>query len=129
MHAKKIAYAKAKILRVDTGGLQYVDDEGTTCTIDFHVCHENVLKELRSPGWVQVKKSETIYVGFRDSTANPPQFTFPTDPETCFRYPLPKPAVAAPGEKFLRGNPEDLRDFFEFEVRLAQAGVRTLDMS
>jgi hypothetical protein len=113
MAVKHVAYDKVKILRVTRDGLEYLDDQGITCTIDFHTCHECVQRELRRPGWVQVGESQDIYVGFRDFSATPPLFTFGSDPQTRFEF----PASA------------DFRDFYELEVCLIKAGVRTLDMA
>jgi len=110
-------------------GLEYLDDQGITCIIDFRTCHENVQREVHSPGWVQVAESEDIYVGFRDCTGTPPHITFASDPPTRFQFPLPKPAVKIPGQPFLRPDLEDYRDYFEFQMQLRAAGVTTLDMA
>ena len=129
MAMKHVAYDESKILRVTRDGLEYLDDQGITCTIDFHTCHENVQREVRSPGWVQVGESQDIYVGFRDFSATPPHVTFASDPPTCFQFPVPKQAVAVPGHTFLRRDTAYLLDFRDFQRRLIEAGVATLDMA
>jgi hypothetical protein len=121
VNTKTVVYERSKILQLDRSGLKYVDDEGTACTIDFQICQDNVQKESQS-------KSGDIYVGFRDFSAKPPYVAFATDPETYFQFPMPKPAVAVAGEKFLPSDPGDFRDFDEFKIQLAQAGVRTIDV-
>jgi hypothetical protein len=127
---KHVAYDKSKILRVTRDGLEYLDDQGITCSIDFHTCHKNVQREVGSPGWIQVRESQDIYVGFRDSFAAPPYMMFASDPPTCFQFPMPKPAGAVPGQAFLRLAPAGFSsDFAQFMIRLIEAGVTTLDMS
>jgi len=115
---------------VTRDGLEYLDDQEIICTIDFHTCHENVQKEVSSPGWIRVQESEDVYVGFRDISYEPPFIMFASDPPTCFQFPMPKPAVAVPGQMYLQTDAADLRDFTEFKSRLIEeAGVKTLDLS
>ena len=126
---KQVAYDKSKILRVTRDALEYVDDQGVTCIIDFNVCHENVLREVSSPGWIRVQDSSDIYVGFRDFFHKPPYMTFASDPPTRFLFPMPKPAVAVPGQRGLQRDPAGYDDFREFKMRLIEAGVTTLDLA
>jgi hypothetical protein len=126
---KVVKYHRSKILRVTKDGLEYVDDQGNEGVVDFRVCRENVAKEVRSSGWVRVRGSEDVYVGFRDSGAKPPHITLATNPPTRFEFPMPRDPVRIPGGQFLRHDPEDFRDFHEFQTRLMEAGVKTLDMA
>jgi hypothetical protein len=117
MAIKHVAYHNATILRVSTDSLEYLDDEGITCTIDFQTCHENVQKELRGPGWIRVREEcvasealQDIYVGFRDFAATPMHITLASDPPTRFEF-------------------ADYCVFREFQMRLREGGVTTLDMA
>ena len=110
MAIKNVASHNSTILCVTRDGLEYLDDQGITCTIDFHTCYENVQRELRRPGWIQVQESQDIYVGFRDFAATPPHITLASDPPTRFQF-------AGYGV------------FREFQRRLIEAGVTTLDMA
>jgi hypothetical protein len=110
MAMKHVAYHKATILSVTRDGLEYLDDQGVACTIDFHTCHENVQREVSRPGWMQVGQSPDIYVGFRDFSTKPLQITLAGDPETRFQF-------------------ADYRAFHDFQKRLIEAGVTTIDMA
>src|SRR3954469_25336480 len=110
MAIKHVTYHKGTILRVTRDGLEYLDDQGVACTIHFHTCRENVQRELGRQGWMRVQESEDIYVGFRVFSARLPQITLASDPETRFQF-------AGYGV------------FRDFQERLMEAGVTTLDMS
>jgi hypothetical protein len=110
MAEKRVAYVNAHILRLTRDGLEYLDDDGIACAVDFHACEENVQKELRGPGWIRVGESKDIYIGFRDFGDTPAHITLASDPPTRFEFP-------------------DYRAFCEFQLRLMQAGVTTLDMA
>ena len=114
---KHVAYHNATILRVTTDGLEYLDDERITCIIDFRTCHENVRKELRESGWIQLTEESVapealhnIYVGFRDFSARPMHITLASDPPTRFQF-------------------ANYHVFREFQTRLREGGVATLDMA
>src|SRR5262245_985251 len=125
---KTVTYDKSRILSVSEDGLEYLDDDGCRCRVDFTVCCENVEKEMSSEGWIRVGESDDVYVGFRDWGAKPPYITLATDPPTRFVFPMPGPPVKVPGSQFVRRNPEDYREFRDFQIRLMEAGVTTLDM-
>jgi hypothetical protein len=117
MVTKNVVYHNFTILRVTREILEYLDDQGTACSIDFHTCRENVEKELRGPGWIRVPEEcvgpevlQDIYVGFRDSSAEPMHITLASDPPTRFQF-------------------ANYRVFREFQRRLREGGVTTLDMT
>jgi len=100
LKTKTVTFDKSKLLSVTKDGLEYLDDQGCRCVIDFHTCREN----FPNPD----------YVAFRDIEASPPHITFATNPPTRFVFPLP------------RSN----RDFLEFQMRLFnEARVQTFDMT
>jgi hypothetical protein len=100
LKTKTVTFDKSKLLSVSKDGLDYVDDQGCRCAIDFHTCRENFQNEN--------------YVAFRDIEAKPPHITFATNPPTRFVFPMPRPD----------------RDFREFQIRLFyEAGVQTFDMT
>lgn len=114
---KSVTFDNTRILAVSKDGLEYLDDQGCRCAIDFHTCRMNLRKTLKMPEewWAR----DPNYVGFRDIVANPPHITLATDPPTRFLFPMPEPAANS-----LHG------DFHQFQVRLwDEAGVNTLDMS
>jgi hypothetical protein len=107
---KTVTFDKSKLLSVSKDGLEYVDDQGCRCAIDFHKCRENFQKQAPGRLWA----SDPNYVGARDITANPPHITLSTNPPTRFVFPLPGPSG----------------DFDEFQTRLFYAaGVKTFDMT
>jgi hypothetical protein len=118
---KTVTFDKSNLLSVSKNGLEYEDDRGCKCAIDFHTCRENVHKELLSGSWQPKPPSDSLtwHVGFRDIDASPPHITLATNPPTRFLFPKPWPS----GD-FLRS------DFLEFQMRLSkEAGVTTLDMT
>ncbi len=120
---KTVTFDKSKLLSVSKDGLEYVDDQGCRCALDFHTCRENVQKE--TAGWLGAK--DPNYVGFRNIEAKPPHITLATNPPTRFVFPMPGPSVKFPGRKSSSLEP---RDFYEFQIRLFyEAGVKTLDMT
>jgi len=119
---KTVTFDKSKLLSVSKDGLEYVDDQGCRCAIDFHTCGENFQKEMHMPGWLQVRQS---YVGFHDIGAK--HITLATSPPTRFVFPMPGPSLKDPGRKSSSLEP---RDFYEFQMRLFnEAGVRILDIT
>lgn len=129
MVPKRVSYDKSKILAVTKDGLEYIDDQGSKCAIDFHACRENLERELGSAGYLRIRHPADVYVGFRDLGAKPPYITFATEPPTRFEFPMPKPLVKVAGKKFLQSDPEDFREFREFQARLMEVGLKTLDMA
>ena len=108
---KTVTFDKSTLLGVSKNGLEYVDDQGCRCAIDFQTCRENVRKRLRRPERLWAR--DPNYVGFRDVLAKPPHITLATDPPTRFVFPMPGPG-----------------GFDAFQVRLFnEAGVKTLDMT
>jgi hypothetical protein len=106
-------------------GLEYVDDQGCRCAIDFHTCRENVQHKLKRPDRLWAR--DPNYVGFRDILARPPHITLATNPPTRFVFPMPEPSVQDPAKNSSSLEP---RDFYEFETRLFnEAGVKTFDMT
>jgi len=93
-------------------GLEYVDDQGCRCTIDFHTCREN-FKKKHVPERLWARVSD--YVAVRDIEAKPPHITFATNPPTRFVFPMPDP---------------NFYEFQELQLRLfREAGVMTFDMT
>ena len=120
---KTVTFDNGKLLSISRDCLEYVDDEGARCTIDFHVCRENFQKD--TVGWRGA--SNPHYVGSRDILANPPHITLATDPPTRFVFPMPEPSVSLPEGESSSLEP---RDFFAFQMRLyREAEVRTVDMT
>jgi hypothetical protein len=110
-----------------TNGLEYVDDQGCRCFIDFSTCRANVRNKTKMPEWLWTKHPE--YVGFRDIVAEPPHITLATNPPTRFLLPMPGASINDTGQRSSSSALEPL-DFYEFERRLYnEAGVRRLDMS
>jgi hypothetical protein len=111
---KTVTFDKSKLLGVSKNGLEYVDDQGGRCAIDFRICRENVRNQLKMPEWRWARHPD--YVGFRDILAKPPHITLATNPPTRFVFPMLGPSV------------QD--DFDEFQMRLfEEAGVKTFDMT
>ena len=113
---KTVTFDKSKLLSVSKDGLEYVDDQGCRCVVDFHTRRENVQKELGSGRWQPKPSSDSLtwYVGFRDIEAK--HITLATNPPTRFVFPMP--------------DPNSFREFQEFQYRLfREAGVKTLDMN
>jgi len=132
LELKKLAYVKSRILRVASEGLEYTDENGIKVFIDFSICHDNFLKEVQGEGWINLKRpgaAERKYVGFRDSSAKPPNITLMTATPTRFEFPTPKPPEMVPGAKLFRRDLEDFREFQEFQRQLLGAGVEAIDMS
>ena len=122
---KTVTFDKNKLLAVSKNGLEYVDDQGCRCTIDFQTCRENVRNRLKMPEWRWARKPD--YVGFRDILGKPPHITLASNPPTRFLFPMPAPSVQDPGERSSSLAPPD---FDEFQVRLFnEAGMKTLDMT
>jgi len=107
---KTVAYNESTILSVTRDSLEYLDDQGLACAIEFHICDDNVQREVRSEGWIQVRESQDVYVGFRDFSSRPRHITLASVPRTRFQF-------------------EDYVVFREFQERLIEAGVTTLDMA
>ena len=120
---KTVTFDNSKLLSMSKDCLEYVDDQGDRCAIDFHICRENVQKETAGRRGAR----NPNYVGFRDILAKPPHITLATNPPTRFVFPLPGPSVEFPGGESSSLEP---RDFHEFQMRLYhEAGVRTVDMT
>jgi hypothetical protein len=120
---KTVTFDNKKLLNMSKDCLEYVDDQGARCAIDFHICRENFQKD--SAGWRGARNPK--YVGVRDILAMPPHITLATDPPTRFVFPMPGPSV-----NFTGGESSSLEppDFHEFQMRLYyEAGVRTVDMT
>jgi hypothetical protein len=94
---KTVTFDKSKLVGVSKSGLEYVDDQGCICSIDFHMCRENVRNQLKMPGWRWYRYSN--YVGFRDILAKPAHITLATDPPTRFVFRVPGPSGQDPGKK------------------------------
>jgi len=107
---KTVAYNESTILSVTRDSLEYLDDQGLACAIEFHICDDNVQREVRSEGWIQVRESQDVYLGFRDFSSRPRHITLASVPRTRFQF-------------------EDYGVFREFQERLIEAGVTTLDMA
>ena len=108
---KTVTFDKNKLLNMSKAGLEYVDDQGCRCAIDFHTCRENFQKETHLPEWLWA--NDPNYVGFRDIDAKPPYITLATNPPTRFVFPMSGPSV---------------NDFHEFQMRLfKEARVKTFD--
>jgi len=122
---KTATFDKSKLLGVSKDGLEYLDDQGCRCAIDFQTCRENVQKRLKRPD--QLWARDPNYVGFRDVLAKPPHITLATNPPTRFLFPVPEPPVENPGRNSSSLEPPD---FDEFQTRLFfEAGVKTFDMT
>jgi hypothetical protein len=121
---KTVTFDKSKLLSVSKDGLEYVDDQGCRCAIDFHSCRENFQKEMHVPERLWAR--DPNYVACRDILAKPPHITLATNPPTRFVFPMPGPSVRDPGKK----SSLEPRDFYEFQMRLfKEAGVKTFDMT
>ena len=106
---KTVTFDNSKLLSVSKDGLEYVDDQGCRCAIDFHTCREN-FKKQRVPERLWAK--DWNYVAIRDIEAKPPHITFATNPPTRFVFAMPGP------------------DFLEFQLRLfSEGGVDTFDVT
>ena len=122
---KTVTFDSSKLLAVSKNGLEYVDDQGCRCTIDFQTCRENVRNRLKMPEWRLARQPD--YVGFRDILGKPPHITLATNPPTRFLSPVPGPSVNDPGK---RSSSLAAPDFDEFQVRLFdEAGVSTFDVT
>ncbi len=109
---KTVTFDRSKLLSVSKDGLEYVDDQGCRCAIDFHTCRENFRKQMHPPERLWAR--DPTYVAVRDSSAKPPHITLSTNPPTRFVFPVPDPN----------------HEFEEFQFRLfREAGVRTFDMT
>ena len=121
---KTVTFDKSKLLSISKNGLEYVDDQGCRCAIDFHTCRENVQNTLKRAERLWAR--DPNYVGFRNILAKPPHITLATNPLTRFLFPMPGPSVQDPGNS----SSLEPRDFYEFEMRLLnEAGVKTFDMT
>jgi hypothetical protein len=109
---KTVTFDQRKLLSLSKDGLEYVDDQGNRCAIDFHACHENFKKQhVPERLWARVPN----YVAVRDIEAKPAHITFATIPPTRFVFPM-----------------RDLtfHEFQELQLRLfREAGVMTFDMT
>jgi len=85
---KTVTFDKSKLLSMSKEGLEYVDDQGCRCTIDFHTCREN-FKKKHVPERLWARVSD--YVAVRDIEAKPPHITFATNPPTRFVFQMPDP--------------------------------------
>ena len=122
---KTVTFYKSKLLSMSEDGLEYVDDQGCRCTIDFHTCRENVRNQLKMPEWRWARDPD--YVGFRDVLAKPPHITLATNLPTRFVFPSPGSSAQDPGKK---SSSLVSDDFYKFQMYLFnQAGVKTLDMT
>jgi hypothetical protein len=119
-----VKFDHAKIQRLSTAALAYLDDGGNARSVNFSTCRMNFVRDMRAAG-----NADDKYVGFRDSSATPPYITLLTDPPTRFEFPSPGPATRVPGAKFLIRNPQDFRAFHEFEQQLREVGAATIDLS
>jgi hypothetical protein len=122
---KTVTFDKSKLLVVSKNGLEYLDDAGCSCTVDFHTCRENALDLLRMPALLWARHPN--YVGLRNIEGEPPYITLATDPPTRFLFPMPGPSVKDPGKE---SSSLELRDFYEFDMLLhREAGVLTFDVT
>ena len=109
---KTVTFDKSKLLSMSKDGLEYVDDQGCRCTIDFHTCRENFKKKHVTE---RLWDSVSDYVAVRDIEARPPHITFATNPPTRFVFQMPD---------------HNFHDFQELQFRLfREAAVRTFDMT
>ena len=122
---KTVTFDKSKLLGVSKNGLEYVDDQGCRCSIDFHTCRENARDLLKMPGWLWARHPN--YVGLRNILGRPPYITLVTNPPTRFLFPMPGPFFNDPGASSPSLEPID---FYEFDGRLfSKAGVPTFDVT
>lgn len=119
-----VKYDGARIQRLTREGLEYVDDDGATRFIDFSICHTNFMKEVPLSGTEGPR-----CVGFRDFAAKPPSISSLTDPPTRFEFPQPGSRRPVSGRKFVVHDPEDYREFHEFQGKLLEVGVTTGDLA
>jgi len=106
---KTVTFDKSRLLSVSEDGLEYVDDQGCRCAIDFHTCRENFKKQH---GPERLWAGLPNYVAVRDIEAKPAHITFATNPPTRFVFPMTDP------------------NFHELQFRLfREAGVMTFDMT
>lgn len=117
---KRVTYRATTIVRVGRAGLDYVDDEGRECFVDFVWCRTEFDHQ-----WGPGPPESPTYVGFRDSAANPPYVDFLAEPLVRFEFSKPAQVGAAPGSRFVaRVVPEGYR---EFCALLATYGVAVCD--
>jgi hypothetical protein len=120
---KTVTFDEHRLLSVNKNGLEYVDDQGCRCAIDFHACCESFNKGAAE----RLGARNPRYVGSRNILANPPEMILATDPPTRFLFPKPRVCGNGPGEE--SASPE-LRDWDKFQLRLyREGGVRTVDMT
>jgi hypothetical protein len=122
---KTVTFDTSRLLLVNKNGLEYVDDEGCRCAIDFHSCRENARDLLKIPAWLWARHPN--YVGLRNILGEPPYIALASDPPTRFLFSMPGPAAKDPGKESASLEP---RDFYEFDLRLnREGGVLTFDMT
>jgi hypothetical protein len=118
---KTVTFDAGRLLSVSSEGLEYVDDQGCRCTIEFRTCRENVQRELRSGRWRPIASADSLtrYIGFRDVEATPPHIILASNPPTRFVFPMAGPSFNVPA-----------CDFQQFQRRLfMEAGVKTVDVT
>jgi hypothetical protein len=100
---KTVTFDKSKLLSMSKDGLEYVDDQGCRCTIDFHTCREN-FKKKHVPERLWDRVSD--YVTVRDIEAKPPHITFATCrfavPHSRHRAANRRPTVEAGSRRIAR---------------------------
>jgi hypothetical protein len=107
MGPKLVTFDKGRILSVTQQGIEYRDDDGRDCLIDFDACGGH---------------SPHRHVGYRDCSPSPPFFEFWTEPRTRFVF---RAAAAEVGP----GLGDWYKDFRWLEEQLWKAGWATIDLA
>jgi hypothetical protein len=122
-----LRYPIESIRRITEDGIYYVDDNGSGCFIDFAVCRRNFQRKERD--------ASARYVGYRAKDADPPYFTFCTDPPTTFQFPpfvTPPLSTLSPDDdpdRVCEWHPEAELQWDEFLMQLRQVNADTIDLS
>jgi hypothetical protein len=130
---KAVKYSETTIVRVDKEGMNYLDDDGNECFVDFRQCHasfqKGIRQEIESGNVIQLSMqgSRPRYIGFRQLSSSPPYIEILADPPVRFQFEkLAEKSEIIDGRRWIQTTPP--RGWGEFQGRLAEIGMGTIDM-
>ena len=126
--AKVVHYTPRCVRWMNAQGIEYTDNYGTVCVIDFATCRANWARHVNaSSEWATttLRADQTLCVGWRDWFDPAPYFEFFAEPRTRFVFAQPRYLL---GQRLRFLEARGRRRFNAFQHALRATGWSTFDL-